>query len=279
MKESFKRIVDTFHKYNSKDMAFQAFGLTTGIVYDTLVIAPSFTPCKLEMEKNCKVTVLKEGAYLAGYLVEKDSLKIAWIKIGSSAGNLIDHLALCAELSFKRMIFIGAAGGLKEGFHPGDICTPSYSVSGSNADAYLMKSSIRDDMRFTRVYPDLQYVDQVIGIGRQKGYEIRKASVFCTPSIALEYAHLDEIRSFGTDLIEMETSSFYLMRDLFEVPGIALLVISDNSASGVALVGRSDEEQRRYDYGRKVILPDLILAISAGLAPCPQPGIRPGKFE
>lgn len=52
MKESFKRIVDTFHKYNSEDMAFQAFGLRNGIVYDALVIAPSFTPYKLEMEKK-----------------------------------------------------------------------------------------------------------------------------------------------------------------------------------------------------------------------------------
>lgn len=63
MKESFKRIVDTFHKYNSEDMAFQTFGIRTDILYDALVIAPSFTPYRLEMEKNCKVTMLKEGAY------------------------------------------------------------------------------------------------------------------------------------------------------------------------------------------------------------------------
>ena len=64
------------------------------------------------------------------------------------------------------------------------------------------------------------------------------------------------------DLIEMETSSFSLMTDLFEVPGIALLVVSDNSASADPLVGRSEEQQRRYDYGRKVVLPDMILAVA-----------------
>lgn len=263
MKEELIKIADAFHRYNSNDIAAQSFGLSADEVYDALVVAPSFTPYKLEMEKSCKVTLLKEGAYLAGYLVEKDGLKIAWIKIGSSASNLIDHLAVCTELSFKRMIFIGAAGGLKKGFHPGDVCTPSWSVSGSYADAWLMKSSIRENMLFTKVYPDMEYTDRVIDKGRQKGYDIKKASVFCTPSIALEYSHLDEIRSFDTDLIEMETSSFYLMRDLFELPGIALLVISDNSASGVALVGRTENEQLRYDYGRKVVLPDMILALAA----------------
>ena len=263
MKERLKWIAEKFHQYNSEHMAAQAFGLSEDITYDALVVAPSFSPYKLKMDEYCTVTTLKEGAYIAGYLVEKDGLKIAWIKVGSSAGNVIDHLALCAELSFKRIIFIGAVGGLKEGFNPGDICTPSYSISGSYADTLLMKESIREHMLFEKVYPDTGYVDKVISIGKSKGYEIKKGSVFCTPSIALEYIHLDEIKAFDTDLIEMETASFYLMTDLFELPGIALLVVSDNSASGVALVGRSEEQQKVYDYGRNVILPDMILTLAS----------------
>ena len=201
MKEKLKKIVDTFHKYNSEHMAAQAFGLRDDVVYDALVVAPSFHPCRLHMEDHCKVTTLKEGAYIAGYLVEKDDLKIIWIKIGSSAGNVIDHLAVCAELQFRQLIFIGAVGALKEEFRLGDVCTPVYSLSGSYADAYLMKDSIGESMLFTKVEPDLKYVDNVVGIGRDLGYEIRKASVFCTPSVALEYTHLDEIRAFDTDLI------------------------------------------------------------------------------
>ena len=262
MKEKLKNILDTFHKYNSEHMAVQAFGLSEDIVYDALVVAPSFTPYKLGIDANCKVTTLKEGAYIAGYLVEKDGLNIAWIKIGSSAGNAIDHMALCAELSIKKLIFIGAVGGLKPEFELGDVCTPSYSVSGSYADTYLMKDSIKENMLFTKVFPDMDYVDSVIDIGKDKGYEIKKGSVFCTPSIAMEYSHLDEIKSFDTDLIEMETSSFYLMTDLFEVPGVAILVVSDNSASGAALVGRTEEQQKKYDFGRMVVLPDMILTLA-----------------
>lgn len=262
MKKKLKQIVDAFHKYNSENMAFQAFGLSEDITYDALVIAPSFSPYKLKMERFCTVTTLKEGAYIAGYLVEKDNKKIAWIKIGSSAGNLIDHLALCAELTFKRMIFIGAVGALKEHFELGDVCTPSYSLSGSYADSYLKKDSIRETMLFSKTEPDMKYVDEVIDIGKDKGYNIKKASVFCTPSIAMEYVHLDEIKAFNTDLIEMETSSFYLMTELFEIPGIALLVVSDNSASGAPLVGRSDKQQEKYDYGRNTVLPDMILTLA-----------------
>ena len=262
MKERLKQIVDSFHRYNSEHMAAQSFGFSEDIVYDALVVAPSFIPYKLKMDERCKVTTLAERSYIAGYLLEKDDLKIAWIKIASSAGNLIDHLALCAELSFKQLIFVGAVGALKEGFSLGEICTPSYCISGSQADTYLVKDSIRESMLFEKVYPDENYVDEVIELAKNRGYEIRKGSVFCTPSLAMEYTHLDEIRSFDTDLIDMETASFYLMADLFELPAIALLVVSDNSATGVALVGRTDEEQEQYEYGRDVVLPEMVFALA-----------------
>lgn len=261
MKEKMKRIIDKFHQYNSEHMAMQAFGLRDDVEYDALVVAPSFSPYKLKMERFCKVTTLKEGAYIAGYLVEKDDIKIAWVKIASCAGNLIDHVAICGELKFKKMIFIGAVGALKEAFGLGDVCTPSYSISGGYTNTYL-KESIRDFVPFERVEPEMSFIDEVIGIGREKGYDIKKASVFCTDSIALEYYHLEEIREFDTDLIEMETASFYLMADLLEVPSVALLVVSDNSATGTALVGRTVEEEERYDYGRKTVLPDMILTLA-----------------
>lgn len=258
MKEKMKRIMERFHHYNSDNMAFQTFGLSKDIVYDALVVAPSYTPYKLKMDEYCKVTTLKEGSYIAGYLVQKDDLKIAWIQIGSSDANCIDHIAVCAELNFKKMIFIGAVGALKENFKLGDICTPSYAISGSYANTYL-KESIRDYVPFEKVVPSMAYVDHIISLGREHGCDIRKASVFCTASIALEYYHLDEIKSFDTDLIEMETASFYLMADLLEIPSIALLVVSDNSATGAALVGRSEEEQQSYDNGKKYALPNMIL--------------------
>ena len=262
MKDKMIRILEQIHRYNSDRMTTHAFGLDPDTEYDALVVAPSYTPYKLKMDEHCKVTTLKEGSYIAGYLVEKDGLKIAWIKIASSDSNLIDHIAICAELKFRKMIFIGAVGAPKPGYVPGDICTPSCSVAGGFAHTYL-KDSIRDYVPFERIEPaDIRFVDRVIEAGRAKGYEIRKASVFCTPSIALEYSHLEEIKAFDTDLIEMETASFYLMADLLEVDSTALLVVSDNSATGSALVGRSEEDKIRYEKGFREILPDMIYYMS-----------------
>ena len=258
MKKRMIEIMDKFHQYNSDNMAYLAFGLDKNEHYDALVVAPSFSPYKLKMDSYCKVTTLKEGAYIAGYLVEKDDLKIAWIKIASSDSNLIDHVAVCAELTFDKMIFIGAVGALKPEFELGDLCTPSFSIAGGFAHTYL-KDSIKDFVPFERVEPDMAFIDNIVGIAKDCGYELKKASVFCTPSISAEYYHLEEIKEFDTDLIEMETASLYLMADLLEIPTVALLVVSDNSATGAALVGRTEEEQRKYDYGRNVVLPTMIL--------------------
>lgn len=63
-------------------------------------------------------------------------------------------------------------------------------------------------------------------------------------------------------MIEMETSTFYAIAKVMEIPAIALLVVSDNSTTGVPLVGRNDEVQKVYDYSRCVVLPDMICKIS-----------------
>ena len=74
--------------------------------------------------------------------------------------------------------------------------------------------------------------------------------------------HLDEIKESGAELIEMETSTFYTLMDLFEVPSIALLAVSDNSATGVPLLGRDEELAEKYGYTRSVVIPDLIFKIA-----------------
>ena len=106
-------------------------------------------------------------------------------------------------------------------------------------------------------------MDRVAALGRRLGYEIKPGKVFCTDSIALEYSHLNEIRATGAELIEMETALFYRLADLFEVPAVALLAVSDNSATGAPLLGRQ-EPCLDYHRARGWAIPDLIYHIAKG---------------
>lgn len=152
-------------------------------------------------------------------------------------------------------------GALKPEFAIGDICTPTYCVAGTLANTYL-KESIKDYVPFEKIYPDETYVEKIVALAKENGHSIRKASVFCTDSISMEYTHLEEIKSFDTDLIEMETSTFYAIAKIMDIPAIALLVVSDNSSTGVPLVGRTEEVQKIYEYSRCVVLPEVIEKIA-----------------
>ena len=260
MKDKLKKILEIMHEYNSNSLAFHTFGVSNDLEYDALVVAPGWKPTKIIVDKNYKVTELATHSYTSSYLVEKGKYKILWIQCASSAANLIDHLIICAELKFKKLIFIGAVGSLNEKFEIGDICTPSYSISGVYANAYFCEK-LSDYKMFEKVYPNQDFINKVISLAKQNGYNLKQGSVYCTDSIALEYYHLEEIKTYKTDLIEMETSSFYLLADLLEVDAIALLVVSDNSTLKQPLIGRNTELEEKYNYGRKVIIPDLIYKI------------------
>lgn len=262
MTPKMKQILDSLHKHNMDHIANINFGLSEDVIYDALVIAPSYSPHKVIMDSNFKITEMGSQSYCTGYEVEKDNLKLAWIKTAAGGCNMLDYLLICGELQFKKLIFIGATGALKPEFNIGDICTPSYSVAGTLANTYL-KDSIKDYIPFEKIYPNSDYVDSVIRLAADNNYTIKKASVFCTDSIVMEYTHLEEIKTFGTDLIEMETSTFYAIAELMEIPAIALLVVSDNSATGVPLVGRSEKIQKIYEHSRKVVLIDLICKIAS----------------
>ena len=261
MTERLKHILDNLHKYNPGSLAYVNFGLDDGILYDALVVAPSYSPPKILKNGSFTVTELQTQSYCAGYLVEKDGLRIAWIKTAAGGCNILDFLLICGELRFKRLIFIGAVGALKADFEIGDICTPTYSIAGTLANTYL-KGSLKDYTPFEKIYPDGAYTAEIMELAHRCGHPIRAASVFCTDSIVMEYTYLDEIKAFGTDLIEMETATFYAVAELMGIPAIALLVVSDNSATGVPLVGRSDELQAQYEYARTAILHDMIYHIA-----------------
>ena len=202
MKPRLKEALKNMQRHNAGVMSRECFGFEPGEVYDALVVAPGWKPDKTILDPSFTVTQLTQHAYFSGFLVEKEGVKIAWAQTASGACNVLDHVLVCAELQFKKFLFAGAVGGLVPGFPVGTISTPAVCYEGSYAGAYF-KEKLPAFTPFSPVYPpDQAYVDRVVDLGRRLGHEIKRAKVFCTDSIALEYSHLDEIRSTGAELID-----------------------------------------------------------------------------
>lgn len=260
-----KRLKDIFNADRSTEdyasAVYNEFGLSTDKHYDLLVVAPGWKPTKIMAGFDVDVVTTMTHSYISGYEVKGDGFLIAWIQTSPGACSLIDELSLCAFLNFDKLIFVGAVGSLTDEIGIGEICTPSYSVSGNLANGYLMED-ITEYKPFRKVYPNSpEFVESVIGLIRETGYEILQVPVFCTDSVLCEYAHMDFIRSFDVSLIEMETSSFYLMADLMEKPAAAILVVSDNSATGDSLVLRTPEQKEIYNRSRFKAIPEILLRI------------------
>ena len=136
MTDRLKMILNNLHKYNVKGLAKINFGLTDEVVYDALVVAPSYSPDKILIDGSFQCKQLGSKSYCQGFLVEKDGLKIAWIKTAAGGCNMLDYLLICGELQFRKLIFAGAVGALKRNFDIGEVCTPVFSMAGTLANTY-----------------------------------------------------------------------------------------------------------------------------------------------
>ncbi len=249
---------DASYAREDNDIAMYEFGLSREKHYDVLVVAPGWKPTVIMQDYDVEITCTKAVNYISGYEVKGEDFLIGWIQCSSGASSLIDELSTCAWLDFDKLVFVGAVGSLVPGIGLGALCTPQWCISGNLANGYLTED-IRQYKPFGRVYPnDPSFVQRVL----ERYPDMIQEPVFCTDSIFCEYAHLDFIKSFGAKLIEMETSSFYLMADLLDKPAIALLSVSDNSANGDPLVGRTEEQKRLYNITRKQVIPNIIMDIA-----------------
>ncbi len=245
------------------DVAAYEFGLSRDKHYDALVVAPGWKPDNIMADfPGVEITCTKKHSYLSGYEVQGEDFLLAWIQCSTGASSLIDELAACAYLDVDKLIFIGAVGGLVPEVGLGELYTPAWCIEGNLANGYLGED-ILAYRPFGKVLPNTPaFVERVMERATEMGLTLKKAPVFCTDSIACEYDHLSFIKSFGTHLIEMETSSFYRMADLMEKPAVALLAVSDNSANGDPLIGRTEAQKVLYNRARREWIPRLITEIA-----------------
>ena len=262
MNPRLEAVLTAMKRYNRGVMSTECFGFDPDVTYDALVLAPGWKPTKTVLDPSVRVTQLTQHAYFSGFLLERDGLKIAWAQTASGACNLLDHGVICGELRFKKLLFAGAVGGLVEGFEVGDLCTPELCICGVYAERYLDKR-LTPYTPFPEFRPPAASVEKAVSTAAALGHVMKRAKVFCTDSIALEYSHLDEIKGTGAQLIEMETGTFFRLAELFDVPAAALLLVSDNSATGAPLLGRGDEADSRYKRVRGRVIPELLFALAA----------------
>lgn len=252
-------IINSAKKYNnSNDFLMSVYGISSAEKFDAIVVAPAWVPEKILAKYEKEIEIIADKAGYTSYIVRFAGKRIAWIKCGISSSNVIDAVLASAESKTEHIVFIGAVGALKEYIDVGEFCTPLESYAYDGASLYLYdKLDAANFGRGVKPHCD-EYIGTVLCKAAENGIAIEKRRTFCTDSIICEYAHLDEIKGTGAELIEMETAAFYRCLEMINKNGIALMCVSDNSASGVPLVQRTPEQRRRFDECRTYDIPEVI---------------------
>lgn len=252
----------SMEKYNDcQNFLYEIYGLNPDFEYHAIIVAPSWKPEKVFDEYNSVIRIEKVGPYYCGYTVELNGKTYGNIQTATGAGNMIDCCLTLSNSKCKKVIFIGAVGALKDNIKLGDIVIPKYSIAGDGGSLYLYETISTDNFR-NKISPNHEISQSIIDTARSINIEVKEKVVYCTDSIFCEYMHLDDILSLGSELIEMETASFFRCMELINKTGFALLCVSDNSASNNSLIGRSIEDTLNFHKARSKFIPQLILALS-----------------
>lgn len=265
-------------KYNqTDDMLFNAYAISSDETFDAVVIAPSWTPMRVNGFSNAQITDCKTLAAekakqnsqastrqplmkkkSESFIIEWENLHIAWLKTGTCAGNVMDSVLFLSNSKTDRVIFVGAAGGVMPDVALSEVLTPSVCYDYLGATRYLQERLDWSDFG-SEVHPSNPYfISRIFEIAQQQGIDLVSRPVFCTDTIMGEYIHIDEIRQTGASIVEMETAAFYRVATLMEKAAVAFLVVSDNSSTGGSLSVPETEEHLRYNQTIADKIPTLI---------------------
>ena len=210
------------------------------------------------MFENTKYNIEKITDKL--YNISIDDIKFSFIelKLVGSPVMLDESLALGVS-KCKNLLFIGSVGSLNENIKIGDIVVPKYSIIGTGATRYLCEN-LEDDFG-KKVYPNNEITTKLLSILKKSKEKIAYHYVpnFSVDTIFAQFYHIDLIKKYKVDTIEMETSALFKAAEITGIKATAILIVSDNTTVNKSLYSGRTKEDKEYKNNVKYnILPKII---------------------
>lgn len=263
---NYETLINAIKKYGSSDRDLCLFGL--GIepeqINENVIVAPWWEPSMLPALGDAEYISASEHAEIRIWNISGGQSDITFIKTGIGAPVLMDAILTLGVTPCKRAIFIGAVGSLDEDIAIGDIVIPEYSLSGDGASRYIASDQLQSgDIFGEKSYPDAELFEvlkkNTAQICAENNVNYHVGKTYSTDTIFAEYAHIDEIKSMGCNVIEMETAAAFRAARLAGFPLAALFSVSDNTFTDQTLFQRIPEEETAYRrFARNTLFPEII---------------------
>lgn len=254
-----KIIQEFINNSHSEDVLQELYGISSKEHFDCVFVAPSWPIAKIFGTGQDNISELYQDRFSKSFKIKNGSKTYLYIQLQVGAPNIADFCLSCYRLNCDKYVFIGSAGSLVPEINIGDIVIPETAISGTGATLYLHEQLDKENLfEKTHSSPELNTV--LRNICNDLELTVKQAVPISVDSIFCEYQHLDEFRSMGARLIEMECATFFKAIKMIEKQASAILLVSDNSASGQHLVGQSQELRTKYHSVRSQ-LQNILLSI------------------
>ncbi|MBN1869597.1 MAG: hypothetical protein JW847_03355 [Candidatus Omnitrophica bacterium] len=161
------------------------------------------------------------------YTGEYEGTKITSINGGRfSADTAITTEILCSAQA-RTMVRIGSCGALNENIKIGDLIVADSAIRGEGVTPYYV-----DDPKF-QPSADKNLTDALYESAKASGYKVHRGRVWSTDAILRETReYVGKAINKGAIAVDMVTSVFLTICQLYKIPATAILAVSDHIITG-----------------------------------------------
>ena len=267
MNEIYKQLLNGHKRFGTDITMVSSHKLKCDIslIKENVILAPT-TTYQLWRDFGAEITPIYSKYHSISNIKIKN-IEFTFITTGIGASNLVDIVLALGTTKCKNILFIGSVGSLDLNIDIGDIVIPEYSICGDGVCKYLTGRSLKDSNTFGKKYlPDKTLFNLAIDITdkicKTENIPWHIAKNFSVDTIFAQFAHIDEIKNLGSNVIEMETAALFRASEICNIKSCAIFCVSDNTITNKSLYsGRNDEDIKKKGYSRYIIMPKILLEI------------------
>ena len=262
----YNKLIEGIKRYgsNETDICIHGIGVLPEQINKNVIIAPWWEPASLPELGQAEYLSESQFSAVKVWNIRSENKDVTYIKTGIGAPVLMDAILSLGVTKCEKVIFIGSVGSLDEQIGIGDIVIPEYSVCGDGASRYIDSDALMDSDTFgNKVEPDKEMFKTVCRItdrickNNDVKYHIGKT--FSIDTVFAQYAHIDEIKEMGCNVIEMETAAAFRAAKISGLSLVAIFSVSDNTVTNKSLIsGRTEREMAYRRFVRKSLFPQII---------------------
>ena len=153
-------------------------------------------------------------------------IKLTAINGGRFSADTAITTELLCNARAQNMIRIGSCGALSDEIKIGDLIVVDGAIRGEGVTPYYVNQDFK-------TVTDFNLTEEIFAVAKKSGLNVHKGKVWSTDAILKETSeHVNNVIEQGAIAVDMVSSVFLTICQLYEIPATVILAVSDNIITG-----------------------------------------------